>query len=47
MPVDKTGIQAIDLDMLDSIEEYNLLLGWRQPIEALHSDVVQHVRIQP
>ena len=29
MPVNKIGIQAIDLGMLDSIEEHDLLLGWR------------------
>ena len=32
--------------MLDSIEEHAFLLVWCQPIEALQSDVIQHVRIQ-
>jgi hypothetical protein len=47
MPENKTGIQAIDLGVLDSVEEHDLLLRWRYPIEALHSDVVKHVGIQP
>ena len=29
MPVNKIGIQAIDLGVLDNIEENDLLLGWR------------------
>ena len=34
------------LSVLDSNEEHALLQVRRQPIEALHSDVIQHVGIQ-
>jgi hypothetical protein len=44
--LNKTDVLAIDLIVLDSIEEQALLLVWRQPIEALHSDITQHVGIQ-
>jgi len=41
----KADVQAIDLIVLESINEQVLLLLWRQPIEALHSDITQHVGI--
>jgi len=32
--------------VLDSLKEEAFLLLWRQPVEALHSDITQHVGIE-